>query len=110
MKAKIPKVTKISGTRWRVIPKRTVTLDGEDCAGLCHYDQHTIEVSVSSECEYTIMCNFWHEWFHAIVHEAGVTLDNEVEHAITKQVEKHLASNVDWRETQRREKKKKAKK
>ena len=36
-KAKIPKSTKISGTKWRVIAKRNVVHeDGDNCDGLCH--------------------------------------------------------------------------
>lgn len=106
MKARLPKTTKISGTKWRVVTKRTVRHeDGEECEGLCHFDHHLIEVSVSSEDEFTILCNFWHELCHGIIHESGVDLDDNTEHAIIKQFEKFLATNVDWREHQRRPKK-----
>lgn len=105
MKSRIPKTTRIAGTKWRVQPKRTVRIDNEECEGLCHYDHHLIEISVASDDDFTIMANFWHEVFHALVHQAGVDLDVNTEHAIAKQVEDYLAANCDFREKPRKRKK-----
>jgi len=104
-KAKLPKSTKISGTKWRVLAKRNVVHpDGDQCEGLCHYDHNLIEVSVESGDEYTILANFWHEIAHALLHESGVELTDNEEHAIIKQAEKFLAANVDWRDRPRKQK------
>lgn len=104
-KAHIPKSTKISGTKWRVVCKRNVVHeDGEQCAGLCHYDHKLIEVSVDSGDEFTIMANWFHELGHALIEESGVSLTDNEEHAIIKQWEKLLAANCDWRERPRKQK------
>lgn len=104
-KAKLPKSTKISGTKWRVIAKRNVVHeDGAACDGLCHYDHNLIEVSVASGDEYLILANFHHEIGHALIHESGVELTDNEEHAIIKQIEKFYATNVDWRDRPRKQK------
>jgi hypothetical protein len=102
---KLPKKTKINGVPWRVSARRTVTLDGEEVDGACHFDKHMIEVAVASEDELTILETFFHEVLHACVDEAGVDIDDNVEHAILRQMEKWLARNCDLRARPRAERK-----
>lgn len=96
-RSRIPKSTKISGSRWRVVPKRQVIFEGEELEGICHFDHHLIEVTVDSGDEFTILRNFWHEIAHAIIFESGVVLEDNTEHAIINNFEKYLAANVDFR-------------
>lgn len=107
-KPRFPKSTKISGTKWRVVPRRQVVLEGEEVEGACHFDHHMLEITVESECEYTILRNFWHELMHGIFYEAGVELEGNVEHALINNIEKYLATNVDFRQRPRKPKKRAA--
>jgi hypothetical protein len=100
---KLPKKTRINGVPWRVAARRSVHHEGVEVDGLCHFDQHLIEVAVGTEDELSILETYFHEVLHAIVHEAGVDIDDNTEHAIIKQAEKWLARNVDLRARPRAE-------
>lgn len=96
----LPKYTMISGTKWKVKEKKYVKdpETKEPCEGLCHYNTHTIEVSIKSNDELTIMTIFWHEVAHAIFHMSAVqTISEDAEHAVVGVLERYLAANVDIR-------------
>lgn len=105
---RLPKSTRINGVRWRVLPRRTVKLEGEEVAGVCHFDRHTIEVSIGSEDELYILQTYWHELLHAMFDASGVqSVSDDAEHALIRVIEQYLAANVDLREKPRKLKKQK---
>ncbi len=105
-RAHLPKSVKIAGNKWRVICKRSVKDDaGEAVHGLCDFEARVISVSVESQDDYEILSHFYHELGHAVLYEAGVELEANVEHAILKQLESVLAANCEYRERPRKRKK-----
>lgn len=104
---KLPKSTKINGERWRVMPRRQVTMDGDLCDGVCHYDKHLLEISLNSQDEYTILSAFYHEVLHAILdpNTTGIHLTEDQEHVVIANVERWMVANVDLREKPRKPKK-----
>jgi hypothetical protein len=102
---KIPKSTRINGERWRVLMRRQVVYEGEQCEGVCHPDRHVIEVSLGSNNEYHIMDTYYHEVLHAIVAGSGIELSDDQEHAIIVNAARWLAANCDIREKPRKPKK-----
>lgn len=107
---RLPKAVRINGDRWRVLPRRQVMLDGDECDGVCHYDKHALEISVGSENEFTILSAFYHEVLHAILdpNTTGIHLNEDQEHAVIANIERWLVVNCDLREKPRKPKKAKA--
>lgn len=103
---KLPKSTRVNGVKWRVLPRRQVTLEGEACEGVCHFDQKVIEVSIGSENELHILDTFYHEVLHAICHDSGIELTDDQEHAIIVNAARWLAANCDLRPKARKQGKK----
>lgn len=100
---RLPKSTRINGERWRVRPRRQVTVDGEEVAGACHYDSKLLEISVASENEFYILQTYWHEILHACFEASGVqSISDDAEHALLRVIETYLAANVDIREKPRK--------
>lgn len=103
---KLPKSTRINGHRWRIVPRRQVYMDGDECDGVCHYDKHVIEISIAADEEYSIMSAYFHEVLHAILdpNSTGIHLTEDQEHVIIANVERWLAANCDLRKTVRKPK------
>lgn len=103
---KLPKSTRINGQRWRIVPRRQVYMDGDECDGVCHYDRHVIEISIASDEEHTIMSAYFHEVLHAVLdpNTTGIHLTEDQEHVVIANVERWLAANCDLRKTPRKPK------
>jgi predicted aminopeptidase len=63
---------------YRIKFKKRVVQDGEDCEGLCHYDDKVIDIQVKQPAD-RLLTTFLHEFCHAAFYELGAEhlADNE---------------------------------
>lgn len=75
----IPKKFRLMAHEWTVehVPGMIQAADGDECRGLCEFDQLTIRINMA-QCESMIAHTFLHEVMHAVLWSLGSKLtDNE---------------------------------
>lgn len=70
---RLPKKVNALGTEYKVKRSKEIFLDGEPCDGLCHTDNKIIETDsdLVGQKKWKV---FFHEMFHAVLHEGSSDL------------------------------------
>lgn len=90
--------------KWKVKFEEEVKDDeGTSVAGLCDYANKTIYIATGypkrmskKDIQYQISCTYWHEWLHAVFHDAETFADLsfwniDVEHIVIAPLARSLA-------------------
>ena len=110
----IPRSINIFGEKYKVIMTDNPTYDGDDCYGVFHALEKTIELKKGLDFE-NLISTFFHECFHAVSYETGIQriVANEVDELYadncSKMVAKYLKKIFEDNQ-KKKEKKKKVKK
>lgn len=83
MATKRPKSIKIKGKTWKVVYKKIILVDGEECNGATDTGERTIEIKLNLD-DKTFVKTFLHESMHATIYEIHLDMHSIVEEALVQ--------------------------
>lgn len=81
MATKRPKSIKLKGKTWKVIYKKVILVDGEECRGATDTSERTIEILIGLDDE-AFTKVLLHELMHATIYEIHIELHDVIEEAL----------------------------